>query len=301
MMRMERSIMADALSGFDLAPQPPLPSQTAIAFSAEVLRTSRGGWPGVREDRDRSFGPDAWQTFDVFAPRAAERACDIVVFFHGGGWTNGYKEWCGFMAPAMAAHGVILVAPRYRLAPAFRYPVFLEDSFAALAAIRAQAAAFGGDPERVFLAGHSAGGHIAALLGLRTDLWPAYGIPAGAIRGCLPVSAILDLHHPAPPPGSMEARVYELVLNDPADDRAASPVNWLDRLTMPLACVWGENDTPRVHSSNERAIALLRARGAGVTERCYAGLDHFQTQLALADATHDWYALLNAMRVPSGS
>ena len=250
----------------------------------------------MREDRDRSFGPSAWQRFDVFAPREALNPCDIVVFFHGGGWTNGYKEWCGFMAPAITSRGAILVAPRYRLAPAFRYPVFLEDSFAALAAIRAQAAAFGGNPDRVFLAGHSAGGQIAALLALRADLWPAYGIPAGAIGGCFPVSAIMDLHHPAPAAGSLEARVYDTVLNDPSDDREASPINWLEHTRVPLVLVWGENDTPRVRSSNERAVAILRDHAAPVIERRYPGLDHFQTQLALGDASHDWYRLLERVR-----
>jgi len=288
--------MADPIPDFGLPPQPPLPTAPAIAFAAEALRRSFGSWPGVREERDRAFGPELWQRFDVFVPSAPGAPRDIVVFFHGGGWTNGYKEWCGFMAPPITAAGAILVAPRYRLAPAFRYPVFLDDSFAALRAIRAQAASFGGNPDRLFVAGHSAGGQIAALLALRADRWAAEGIPENAIRGCLPVSAIMDLHHPAPAPGSMEARVYDLVLHDPADDRAASPVSWLDRACVPLVLAWGGNDTPRVRSSNERSVEVLQAAGISAVARCYPGLDHFQTQLALADGNHDWYTHLAKLR-----
>jgi acetyl esterase/lipase len=280
---------------FALAPQPPLPP-LAVAFADEALRRSSGGWPNVIEHRDRAFGSEPWQRFDVFAPATAHGPLDVIVFLHGGGWTNGYKEWCGFMAPAVTAAGALLVAPTYRLAPQFRYPVWLDDSFAALAAIRRGVSAFGGNPDRLFLAGHSAGGTIAALLALRSDLWPGYGLPEHAIRGCAPVSGILDLHHAAPALGSLEARVYEAVLKDPSDDRAASPINWLAGSSVPLFLMWGERDTERVRRSNERAVAMLEQREKPFRARCYAELDHFQTQLALSDPAHDWYRVLRELR-----
>jgi acetyl esterase/lipase len=281
---------------FELAPQMPLPFPAAVAFAEEALRRSAGPWPGVAEYRDLAFGPEPWQRYDLFAPakRAAPR--DVIVFLHGGGWTNGYKEWCGFMAPAVVATDAVLVAPTYRLAPEFRYPVWLDDSFAALAAIRRDVARFGGDPDRLFVAGHSAGGQIAALLALRSDRWAAYAIPAGAMCGCAPVSAILDLHHPDPAPGSLEARVYEMVLQRPDQDREASPLTWLGAATVPFSLAWGERDTERVRRSNERAAALLRDSGTTSIARCFDGLDHFQTQLALDDPAHEWYQNLRRLR-----
>jgi arylformamidase len=285
--------MPDPSSG--LAPQPPLPP-LAVAFAEETLRRAHGGWPDVVEHRDVAFGSEPWQRFDVFAPAAARDPLDVVVFFHGGGWTNGYKEWCGFMAPAVTAAGAMLVAPTYRLAPQFRYPVWLEDSFAALAAIRARVHAYGGDPDRLFLAGHSAGGTIAALLALRSDLWPGYDLPQHSICACAPVSGILDLHHASPAPGSLEARVYESVLSEPSQDRAASPINWLAGSNVPVFLTWGERDTERVRLSNERAVAILEQREKPFHARCYAELDHFQTQLALGDPAHDWYRVLGELR-----
>ncbi len=281
---------------FVLAPQPPLPTAAADAFSAEALRRSRGGWPDIIERRDVAFGSEPWQRFDLFAPAHPACPLDVIVFFHGGGWTNGYKEWCGFMAPAVTAGGALLVAPTYRLAPEFRYPVFLDDSFAALAAIRQHVPAVGGDPDRLFVAGHSAGGHIAALLALRPESWAQYGIPAHAIRGCASVSGIMDLHHPSPAAGSLEARVYEAVLADPAQDVEASPVNLLAGANAPLFLAWGERDTERVRRSNERAVALLEEKRKPYIARCYPGLDHFQTQLALGDPAHDWYAVVRELR-----
>jgi acetyl esterase/lipase len=281
---------------FNLAPQMPLPMPAAIAFADEALRRSAGPWPGVAEYRNLSFGPGPWQRYDLFAPAELAAPRDVIVFFHGGGWTNGYKDWCGFMAPAVVAADALLVAPTYRLAPDFRYPVWLDDSFAALAAIRRDVAHFGGDPDRVFVAGHSAGGQIAALLALRSDRWPAYGIAAGAVRGCAPVSAILDLHHPDPVPGSLEARVYEMVLQSPAQDREASPLSWLDAASVPFSLAWGERDTERVRRSNERAVAILSDLGKAPIARRYDGLDHFQTQLALGDPAHEWYRGLRELR-----
>ena len=279
---------------FDLAPQPPLPVPAAEDYARDALDASRGGWPGVAEHRDIAFGAAPWQRFDLFVPERA-RAADLLVFLHGGGWTNGYKEWCGFMAPALAARGVALAAPTYRLAPDARYPAFLEDTLAALAAIRARAGDFGVNPDRLFLSGHSAGGHIAALAALRHDLWPDHGLPRRAILGCLPVSGILDLHHPAPPSGSLEERVYLDVLDRPGDDRVASPLNWLAQLQMPLALTWGERDTERVQRGNEAAARILETCAQPTWTQRYPQ-DHFGTHLMLRDPAHPWYDTLDAMR-----
>ncbi|MCB2027864.1 MAG: alpha/beta hydrolase fold domain-containing protein, partial [Rhodoferax sp.] len=66
----------------------------------------------------------------------------------------------------------------------------------------------GGAADRFYLSGHSAGGHLAAMTALRRDRWADAGVPADLIRGCLPISGIMDLYHPAPTPGSLEERVY---------------------------------------------------------------------------------------------
>jgi arylformamidase len=279
---------------FNLAPQPPILVAAAEGYASAALDASRGDWPGVVEHRDIAFGPGAWQQFDLFTPEGATDA-DVLIFFHGGGWANGYKEWCGFMAPALAARGVALAAPTYRLVPEHRFPVFMQDALQAVAAIVARVADYGGNPKRVFVAGHSAGGHIAAMSALRTDLWAEHGLPEGALQGCLPISGILDLHHPAPPPGSLEERVYLDVLQSPEDDRDASPVNWLHQLTMPLAAAWGEQDTERVQRSNT-AVQQALSGGAQPCRFTTFPEDHFGTHLMLRDPNHPWYDTFDDMR-----
>lgn len=279
---------------FNLAPQPPLPVPAANAYAEAALAASSGPWEGVEEHRDLSFGPLDWQSFDLFTPTNATGS-DMLIFVHGGGWTNGYKEWCGFMAPALAARGCALAAVSYRLAPGIRYPAMLEDVLDGISAVIRHLPGLGCASDRVFLSGHSAGGHLAALAALRPDLWTAHGIPERAIRACAPISGILDLHHPAPPPGSLEAMVYEKVLARPEDDGVASPLSWLADNDLPLFLSWGSADSDRVQRANRAARMVLE--GAPTPARFLEmDQDHFGTHLALRDAQHPWYDIFDDMR-----
>ena len=116
--------------------------------------------------RDIAYGPHRLHRFNVFAPADARHA-PVLVFWHGGGWTNGYRDYQTFMAPHVVRLGMVLVAPSYRLAPEHPLPCAHEDSMALLAELQRCLAQWGGSPEPVFLAGHSAGGHLAALAALR--------------------------------------------------------------------------------------------------------------------------------------
>lgn len=279
------------IHGFRLPRRAPFPVAAAVAYSDEALRRSSTIGPGLRIERDRRWGPGSWQSFDVFAPETTAAAPrPIVVFFHGGGWVAGHKEWCGFMAPAVCGLGAVLVAATHRLAPAHRYPVFVEDALDAVAAIVADAPSWGGDPNRIFLAGHSAGGHVAAQIGLRPDLWR--GRLGANLAGVLPISAALDLHTDDPAPGSLEEQVYTTVLARPEDDLDASPLHAAGKIDTPVVLAWGEFDAARVIRSNEAMARRLLRPGAPHRALPLAGLDHFATHLALEDAAHPWYAAL---------
>jgi arylformamidase len=284
--------MTKIIHGFRLADQPPFPNPAAAAYSDRALELSARSHPGMAAHRDIEWGGADWQQFDVFAPNKTDAPRPVVIFLHGGGWMTGYKEWCGLMAPGVITAGAILVAPTYRFAPAYRFPVFLEDCFDAFAAIRERIGTFGGDPDRVFLSGHSAGGHLAAMMALRRDLWA--GRVAG-LRGALPISGILDLAHPNPAAGSLEEAVYRLILARPENDADASPVSWAVQAEIPIALAWGEQDAERVRRSNLLMVERLTAAGKPPVAACYPGLDHFATHLMLADPMHPWFAMLGAM------
>ena len=275
--------------------QPPLPVAAAEDYARQVTAWAQAPLPAtVRVARDLAYGPHRLQRCNVFAPAQARQA-PVLVFWHGGGWTHGYREWVTFMAAAVVARGLVLVAPSYRLAPEHPLPAGYHDALALLAWLQREAPAWGGAPDRLLLAGHSAGGHLAALAALRVADRTAAGVPAHAVRACLPVSGIHDLHEASPAPGSLEERVYTMVLanGEPHLDTLLSPLYWAAGNGVPFDLRWGERDSPRVRKSNARLAALLQAQpGAVCRTNVEPSLDHFQTHTGLHDPAHPWYERL---------
>jgi arylformamidase len=195
--------------------------------------------------------------------------------------------------------GCVLVAPSYRLVPQVHVHSAFDDGVAALAHVVQHCAAWGGAPDRLYLSGHSAGGHLAALVALRTASCTAAGVPAGVVRGCLPISGIMDLHHPSPPAGSLEERVYSMVLASPEQDALMSPICWTAGNRVDFDLTVGEHDSERVRRSNARLRCMLQAQHACVRLSSMAGQSHFDTHTSLRDGAAPWYARLSAMLASS--
>lgn len=276
----------------NLPAQPPLPFKAAADYAQTVLNWAASVPVPLIRRRHVAYGPDPAQRYDVYG-EPGSTPLPALVFWHGGGWTHGFKEWCAFMAEPVARLGMRLVTPGYRLAPAHPLPAALDDSQSMLDHLAHEAAGLGVDPARLYLAGHSAGGHLALLTALRRRFRAASGDPAtGVIRACLPISGILDLHHPEPPPGSLEERVYSMVLATAHDDAAMSPLCWAAGNRLPVLLSHGDSDSERVIRSNQRMAALLALQPGASCLHCEAGHDHFGTHTALRDARAPWYARL---------
>jgi arylformamidase len=273
--------------------QMPMPFPAAAQYAQQVMAWAReADFSGLYVQRDVAYGAHRLQRYDVFAPVQVKPA-PILIFWHGGGWTNGYRAYVHFMAQHVCALGIALVAPSYRLVSEAKLPAAYEDALACLAHVHGNAQSWRGDASRILLSGHSAGGHLAALVALRKQS-PAHD----AIRACLPISAIMDLHHPTPAAGSLEERVYQLVLSNPLDDAVLSPVCWAAGNRIPFELSTGEQDSERVRLSNRRLAALLQAQKAPVNLHERAGQNHFDTHTTLVQPTHPWYGLLAQHALP---
>ena len=121
---------------------------------------------------------------DVYLPEDAENA-PMILMMHGGAWTFGNKQSAlgMFQARYFTDQGFIFIAVNYRLAPAHPFPAQQEDTAAAIAYFHAHAEEFGGDPDKMFLMGHSAGAHMAALTAIDPDYLRAFGLSPGIIKG----------------------------------------------------------------------------------------------------------------------
>src|SRR5207302_2808271 len=147
-----RSLRQSMTSPADHPSQEPF-SPAAEAYHRRVMQlgaTVSGG-------EELAYGDDPYQRIVIYPARSPTTT--VLAFIHGGGWTNGYKEWMAFMAPAVNACGVTFVSIGYRLAPAHCFPTGLNDCAAGLVLARQHTGA-----TSLFVGGHSAGGHYAALL-----------------------------------------------------------------------------------------------------------------------------------------
>lgn len=271
--------------------QPPPASPRVAEYIAEASAASRDAvrrWPPQR----CSYGPSVSHKLDVFEADRGTGLRPALVFFHGGAWTSGYLWWSSFMVPGVREAGGVLVAGTYRLGPEHRFPAQLHDVAAAIAWVWASAGRIGVDRDRIFVGGHSAGGHLSALAALHADALGGAGASGSIVKGCFPVSASFNLHYPDAQPGSGEERVYKTLLAYPQDAHGASPVNHLDRGAPPFHIVCGESDFDRVRrTSREMADAMQRRRLAVRLDE-WTGADHFDTHLALKDPRHRWYESL---------
>lgn len=189
---------------------------------------------GTRVLRDVAYGAHPKQRFDVYLP-PAPRDAPVLLMVHGGGWAVGDKTSEGVVANK-AAHwlprGWIVVSANHRLLPDAAPLVQAQDIAAATAKVQALAASWGGDPARVVLMGHSAGGHLVALLGADPGLLRAAG--AHAVRGVVALdSGALDVPRTMREPPLR--RIFDDAFGaDPDIQRAASPIHRLRAGAPPM-------------------------------------------------------------------
>lgn len=260
----------------DYPPQEPL-SESGAAYGAECWRRGEG-----IEGEEHAYGDDPYQRLLVF--KAARPDGRVLLFWHGGGWTSGYKEWMAFMAPAFNEEGVTLVSAGYRLAPGHLFPTGVQDCVAALKWVVNRIALFGGDPGRLFIGGHSAGGHYAAMIATDPAWLQSEGLPAVIVKGCLPLSGVFEFG----PASGLSARPRFLGAHD-RNDLAASPMKAaLGPQTPPFLVAYGTRDFPHLVTQGAAFAAALRAAGASVRELAMQDLTHFTASFAGGEKDGPW-------------
>lgn len=243
----------------------PLAACSSASFLAANIPASLERYEAVR---DLAYGESARQRIDVYTPtRAVAGPRPVIVFFHGGRWRFGEKEQYKFVGAALAGRGFVAFLPNYRLYPEAKLPEFADDAARAVAWARAHAAEYGGDPRHVFLMGHSAGAHLAALIALDGHYLRERGVEPSDLSGVIGLAGPYDFL----PFTDDDIRD---MFGPPENYPASQPISFARAGAPPMLLIHGTgDDTVWIKNTRDLAAALEHA-GSSVTLRYYDGLGH---------------------------
>ena len=213
-------------------------------------------------------------SLDIHRARSATGNAPVVVFLYGGDWRNGRRQDYRFVGQSLARAGLLVFMPDYRKVPQVTFPAFVEDAARSVAWARQHAAEYGGDPSRIFLVGHSAGAHIAAMLATDAQFLQAVGMRPRDLAGVVGLSGPYDFL-PLTDPDLQE------VFAPPERWAQSQPVNFVDGDEPPFLLFQGTADKTVQPNNSVSLAAKLRAAGEPVQLQMMEGTGHAGTLLDL--------------------
>jgi arylformamidase len=235
----------------------------------------------VREELDHRlnipFGPTLAEHSDVYPAPGGARGAPVLIYVHGGFWAARTSKEFGFVARGPASRGVATVVVNYALAPAVTIGEIVRQTRAAVAWAYRNAGSFGGDPERLHVAGHSAGGHLVAML-LSTGWEGEYGLPEDVVKS---VCAISGLHDLAPFPYTFLQPRLQLTWGEVLK---YSPILHLPGSAPPLLVAYGEHETAEFTRQSEDFFAAWKKKGLDGDLLALPGKNHYDVIDGFLDA-----------------
>ena len=235
--------------------------EALVAERPKMAAAYRATSPNVR--LDIAYGTSEKETLDLFLPENVSDAATklpVHLFIHGGYWTMMDKSDFSFVAKPLVEAGAIVAVANYDLCPIVSLPEIVDQMRRCMAWLYNNAAAFGGDPDRFHISGHSAGGHLTGMM-LATD-WPAFdrALPSNVIKSAVPMSGIYDLE------AMRHIELQELIALDEDVARQYSPL-FLDVVTVvpTLVAVGGGESLVR----SGEAVRPIRAQAGFITLAAY--------------------------------
>lgn len=229
---------------------------------------------GYTVQRDIAYGTDERQKLDLYIPIDALRA-PIIVFFYGGSWQHGSKDDYRFLGQAFASKGFIAAVVDYRLYPTVRFPGFVEDAALATTYVHQHARSFAGDPDALYVAGHSAGAYLAMMVG--GD--PGYMAKAGGkrqwIRGIIGIAGPYDFL-------PLTDDTLKIIFST-APDAETQPIHHLFGNVPPVFLATGDADDTVDLRNSQHVAAKLKQMKRLVELHHYSDVGHIGIILSLAE------------------
>ena len=250
-----------------------------LAFMAANVPAAFGAY---RRHADIAYGRHPRHRLDIYVPEpksaadsAPPAARPLVVFWHGGRWSSGDKAEYRFVGAALAQLGCVAVLPNYRLYPEVKMPGFMDDAARAGQWAALHAGEYAADANRLYLMGHSAGAHLAALVTLDPRYFAADGQPTPSIAGVIGLSGPYDFLP------LKEADVQDM-FGPPENYPQSQPINYVRSGAPPMLLIHGQSDETVRPKNSVNFSAALHAAGVPTTLKLYPKLVHADTVAALS-------------------
>ena len=224
---------------------------------------------------DIAYGIENPQKLDVYRPLKSAAAAPVIMFLYGGSWKNGERDQYRFVGEAFARRGYVTVLPDYRKYPDVVFPEFVHDAAAALKWVRQNIAAHGGDANKIFLMGHSAGAHIAALVLLDPTYLKRVGLDAASVRGMVGLAGPYAFD-------PVKLRSTRPVFEHLTNHDVARPVTFAKKGAPPFLLLHGSTDGTVLPLNMREMAAALEKAGGRVEQELIPDTGHIGILLALS-------------------
>lgn len=219
--------------------------------------------------KDVAYGNSGSQKVDIYLPEQLQgdsQSMPVVVFFHGGAWRDGSKGLYRFVGATLASRGFVVVVPDYRKYPEVVFPVFIEDTAAAIVWTLDNIGQYGGNPDHLFISGHSSGAHMGALVLADQRYLAEYDISPDQVSGFIGLSGPYSFT-------PQEEDIIE-VFGDMTDYRPMQVDNFVDGGEPPMLLLHGLDDRTVGRINIDRLQPVLEDNGVEVISRFYPDTDH---------------------------
>lgn len=261
------------------------PMLFACTNSALMLANTLARFDDYKLTAGQTYGAHKLNRLDIYQP--VEKAKGTVIFFYGGCWgacTTFGRENYRFVAQALTSQGYVVVIPDYRLYPEVTFPQMMEDSAAVVAWTSHNIARFGGRADQVFLMGHSAGGHLAAMLTVnKRYLGEALH---NTIRGFIGLAAPYDFIFDKP---------YLPKVFAGMDYAESQPSYFVDGSEPPMLLLYGNEDKEVYRRNIVNMTTIVRQNGGVVEAHIYEGVNHVSILAALSIPYRGRFEVMNAI------
>lgn len=243
----------------------------------------------IAVNSDTAYGKLTRQSLDIYQPKLkASKPLPVVLFFYGGSWDSGEKKDYLFVGEAFASKGFITVIADYRVFPEVKFPGFMQDPALAAKWVKNNITDYGGDPENIFIIGHSAGAHIAMMLNLNTTYLAKVDLTPKAFKGFIGLAGPYDFL-------PLTSDRLKTILGPKENRWQSQPIHYVTSNHQPSLLLVGLKDTTVWPKNTFNLAKAMREKGGAVEVIEYPGYGHVRMIANIAKPFRRFNPILSDM------